>query len=186
MGRDKASLVFEGTSLAERVARLLAEVCDEVLVASGDGERLAALGLPQVADAHPGTGPLGGILAGLRAASNEVVAVVAVDMPFASPAVIRMLASARGDHDAVVPVTDRGVEPLHAIYARTAAAPLAAQLEGGTRAVQRALEGLTVRYVAQDEWREADPSGRFASNVNLPDDLRALRDSAPPAGGPFS
>jgi molybdopterin-guanine dinucleotide biosynthesis protein A len=161
-------------------------VCDEVLVASGDGERLAELGLPQVADAHPGAGPLGGIVAGLRAASNDMVAVVAVDMPFASPAVLRMLASARGDHDAVVPVTDRGAEPLHAIYARTAAAPLAAQLEGGTLAVHRALEGMRVRYVAQHQWREADPSGRFASNVNLPDDLRALRDGTPPAAGPFA
>jgi molybdopterin-guanine dinucleotide biosynthesis protein A len=183
MGRDKASLVFEGASLAERVARLLAEACDEVLVASGDGRRLGALGLPQVADAHPGRGPLEGILAGLLAASNELVAVVAVDMPFASPAVLRMLASACGDHDAVIPVTDRGIEPLHAVYARPAAAPLAAQLDAGTLAVHRALDALRVRYVAQEEWRAADPSGRFASNVNLPDDLAALGPSSTQAAG---
>jgi molybdopterin-guanine dinucleotide biosynthesis protein A len=59
MGVDKASFVFDGQRLGTRVARVLGAVCDEILVASGDGERLAWLGLPQVADAEPDRGPLG-------------------------------------------------------------------------------------------------------------------------------
>src|SRR5262249_12831914 len=77
-------------------ARVLPEVCDEVLVASGDGERLGWLGLPQVPDALPDSGPLGGLVAGLEAATHPHVAVVAADMPFASPAVLRLLASLVG------------------------------------------------------------------------------------------
>ena len=70
MGRDKAGIPFEGGTLASRAARKLAEVCDEVLVASGDGKRLASLGLRQVADATAERGPLGGIVAGLEAAGH--------------------------------------------------------------------------------------------------------------------
>ena len=36
--------------------------------------------------------------------------------------------------------------------------------------VRVALEGLDVRVVTEAEWREADPDGRFAENVNRPRD----------------
>jgi molybdenum cofactor guanylyltransferase len=181
MGRDKASLEFDGEALVARVARRLAACCDQVLIASGDGERLGwvGLGLPQVPDAVPDRGPLGGIVAGLEAASNELVAVVAVDMPFANADLFRLLAADRTDEDAVVPVGVGGPEPLHAVYARTAIVPLSACLDAGVLSVRRALEGLRVRYVEEELWRAADPSGRFASNVNLPNDLLAIRPAAP-------
>ncbi|HWD09331.1 MAG TPA: molybdenum cofactor guanylyltransferase, partial [Actinomycetota bacterium] len=95
MGRDKAVLVYEGEPLVVRVARRLASVCDDVVVASGDGARLGDLGpgLAQVADALAGAGPLAGIVAGLEAARQALVAVVAVDMPDLDTALLSDLAS---------------------------------------------------------------------------------------------
>jgi molybdopterin-guanine dinucleotide biosynthesis protein A len=173
MGTDKAYVEFDGEPLADRVLRTLRSVCDEVLVASGDGRRLAALGVPQVADVAPDAGPLAGIVAGLEASSNELVAVVAVDMPFANAEVLRLLAARWGDEDAVVPVTDRGPEPLHAVYARSAAPALRRHLGSGILAMQRVLDGIATTLVSEEEWRAADPSGRFAFNVNRPEDLEA-------------
>jgi molybdopterin-guanine dinucleotide biosynthesis protein A len=171
MGMDKAAMAFDGEPLAVRVARRLGECCDRVLVASGDGRRLAWLGLEQVADPIPDAGPLAGIVAGLEHAPGPAAAVAAVDMPFASPGVLRLLASLRGDADAVVPVTDDGLEPLHAVYATSAAAALRSELESGVRAVREAIEGLRVRLVERLEWSPADPSGAFARNLNRPADL---------------
>lgn len=171
MGRDKATLTFEGETLARRVAGRLGEICAEVVVASGDGARLGWLGLPQAVDPVTDAGPLAGVVAGLRAASHDLVAVVAVDMPHASPAVLGLLAALHAGEDAVVPWTDRGPEPLHAVYARAAGEVLAAALHRGTRRMQEALEALTVRCVGPEEWRVADPSGRFADNLNRPADL---------------
>ena len=170
MGTDKAALEFDGEPLAARVARVLAEACDEVLVASGDGTRLDRLdlGFPQVADATPGAGPLGGIVAGLERARHPLVAVVAVDMPNASAPLLRLLAEAWSGEDAVVPISPRGPEPLHAVYARTAAPTCRRRLEGPDRSVVGALGELSVRYVGEDEWRTADPGGRFALNLNTP------------------
>jgi molybdopterin-guanine dinucleotide biosynthesis protein A len=172
MGSDKTSPDFlvGGEPLAARALRALDEVCDEVIVASGDGIRMAWLGLPQVADALPDSGPLGGLVAGLDAATHPHVAVVAADMPFASPAVLRLLASLVGGHDAAVPVSPRGTEPLHALYARGTLASFEEALRDGRLSVRVALEGLDVRVVTEAEWRPADPDGRFAENVNRPED----------------
>src|SRR5215510_11310941 len=91
MGRDKATLEFDGEPMLVRVARLLREACDEILVASGDGVRLEAFGLPQVRDAAPDAGPLAGLVAGLDRASNPLVAAVAVDMPYVNAGLIRAM-----------------------------------------------------------------------------------------------
>jgi molybdenum cofactor guanylyltransferase len=177
MGRDKAALRFEGEPLAARVLRCLDEACDEVLVASGDGVRLAWLGVPQIPDAIPGAGPLAGIVAGLERASFDTAAVVAVDMPYANAKLLRFLAGLRTDEDAVAAMTEGGLEPLHAIYSKAAGPALRRMLENGERAVHRALAALRVRQVWPEEWRTADPSGRFARNLNRPEDLQSGRTS---------
>jgi molybdopterin-guanine dinucleotide biosynthesis protein A len=171
MGIDKALMEFEGEPLARRVVRVLDQVCQEIVVASGDGRRLGWLGVPQVADAATDAGPLGGIVAGLEAASHPIVAVLAVDMPYASPALFRLLAETWTAEGAVVPASERGPEPLHAVYSRGAAPELRAALDAGDRAVHRALDRLRVRVVGPEEWRGVDPSGQFAWNVNRPSDL---------------
>jgi molybdopterin-guanine dinucleotide biosynthesis protein A len=172
MGSDKALLEVGGEPLARRVARLLAAVCDEVVVASGDGLRLAWLGLPQVADPVVGAGPLGGIVAGLGAARHDLVAVVAVDMPDANPSVLELLAATWQGEPAVVPRTARGLEPLHAVYAAGAEPALRARLCSGRRSVQAALQALGARVVEAEDWRPVDPLGRFAINLNTPGEVR--------------
>ena len=181
MGADKtaAGFLVGGEPLAARAARVLGEVCDEVLVASGDGRRMGWLGLPQVADALPDSGPLGGLVAGLEAARHPHVAVVAADMPFASPALLRLLASLIGGHDAAVPASAGGTEPLHSVYARIALASFEEALREGRLAVRVALEGLDVRVVTEAEWRDADPDGRFAENVNRQEDREPFVERPP-------
>jgi molybdenum cofactor guanylyltransferase len=171
MGVDKALLEFEGEPLLARVAARLGTVCEEILVASGDGSRLAAFGLPQVADAVPDSGPLGGLIAGLEHAGHPLMAVVAVDMPFASTELLAAMAAMRRSEDAVVPLSADGLEPLHAVYARPAAGTLRSMLAAGTLSLRRALGSLDVTYVDSDVTGRLDPSGRFAWNLNEPGDL---------------
>jgi molybdopterin-guanine dinucleotide biosynthesis protein A len=99
--------------------------------------------------------------------------VVAVDMPDASEAVLRLLANraASAGCDAAVPRTERGLEPLHAVYAKSAAPLLRAAFEAGERSVTKALGALDLLVVEPDEWGPEDQSARFARNVNRPEDL---------------
>lgn len=174
MGADKARLPVGGTPLAVHVARRLEPVCETVLLASGDGERYGDLGYPQVADVQEGGGPLAGIIAGLEVATTELVAVVAVDMPHASADVLRLLADRWRDEQSVLPSDGERLQPLHGIYATTAAEPLRAALVDGIRAVHAALDRLHVTVAGPEVWGRVDPDGRFLTNLNDPGDLAAL------------
>ena len=67
MGRDKALLAWnESTLLDHAVARLRA-ICSDVRILSGAERRYLDRGLPVEIDAVPGAGPLGGIYTGLLA-----------------------------------------------------------------------------------------------------------------------
>lgn len=171
MGTDKARLLVDGQPLVCRVFERVAAVAEDVHVASGDGQRLADLGLPEIPDAFCDAGPLAGILAGLRAARHPLVAVVACDLPEASPAVLAALARCWQGDDVIVPVVAGRAQPLHAVWATTAAEPVAELLAAGTRRVQDALQALRVRRLDAAAWAAADPGARFARNLNRPVDL---------------
>ena len=107
MGFEKALIEVDGEPLVLRVARRLARVADPVLLATGSLGRLGPLGYPEVADERPGAGPLAGLAGGLAASTHELMAAVAVDMPFVSGDLLMLLAALHEDEDAVVPVTAR-------------------------------------------------------------------------------
>jgi molybdopterin-guanine dinucleotide biosynthesis protein A len=165
MGREKATLRIDGERLVDRAVRILRTCCHEVLVASGDGARLGGLEVPQVADAVPDAGPLGGLVAGLEAAAHDLVAVVAVDMPNADPVVLRGLARRWSGQAAVIPRSGGRLQPLHAVWSRSAAHDLRVLLSRGERSVTAVAELLGALVVDADGW------GPFARNVNRPEDL---------------
>jgi molybdopterin-guanine dinucleotide biosynthesis protein A len=165
MGRDKALVVHRGEVLAVALLRTLDTICDDVVVASGDGQRLAVLRRPQVADPLPERGPLAGLSAGLLAARHPLVAVLAVDLPNASAGLLRHLAAAwRPGDAAVVPRADGQLQPLHAIWARSSEPALQRRLRAGQLSVIDACDALTVRVM-----EVADSA--FAHNLNRPEDL---------------
>jgi molybdopterin-guanine dinucleotide biosynthesis protein A len=171
MGTDKALLLFDGEPLVLRVARRMGASASPVLLAPGVRGRLGELGYDEVDDAAEGSGPLGGLVAGLAASPHQLVAVAAVDMPFASPELFTLLARLTGDEDAAIPVTDRGLQPLHAVYSVRALPALRAALGSGHLAMRAVVaERLRVRLVEEGEWQRVQPTGRFALNLNRPED----------------
>jgi molybdopterin-guanine dinucleotide biosynthesis protein A len=174
MGKDKALIEIDGVPLVEVVASRLRRIADPILLASGAPGRCAHLPSAEGGDDPRDAGPIGGLLAGLAESPHDLVAVAGVDMPFVSPELFLLLADLREAEDAVVPVSPSGVEPLHAIYAKAATPGLRRAVMEGRAALRAALEGLRVRLVEAGEWTNADPSGRFAFNVNRPEDLAGL------------
>jgi molybdopterin-guanine dinucleotide biosynthesis protein A len=174
MGREKSLIAVEGRPLVLHVAGLLELACEPVLLAPGRPGRLGPLGYPEVEDLVPDSGPLGGVAAGLAASPHPLVAVSAVDLPFASPALFTLLATLHEGEDAVVPRIGSRLEPLHAVYGTSALPALRDALGRGTLSVTAVLSDLRVRWVDRKEWTRADPSGRFAVNVNTVDDLEHL------------
>jgi molybdopterin-guanine dinucleotide biosynthesis protein A len=170
MGRDKATIVVAGQRLVDRAVAVLGQCCDDVMVAAGS-RPLAVAGARSISDAPSGEGPLAGIVGALGAASAPLLAVIAVDMPNASAPVLQALAGVWDGEPAVVPDVGGHLQPLHAVYAVAWTARLAALLAAGERSPQAALTALGARIAGLEVWGGLDPTGSFATNVNLPQDL---------------
>lgn len=175
MGQDKALLPWGAGTVIGRVASVMQSLFDEVLLVARDPSPYKFLGLPAVRDREEGLGPLGGLEAALRASSNSRLFVVACDMPFLEPALIRYVTSLPAV-SAVVPYLDGRPEPLHALYDRELLPLVERLLAAGERRVQALLAAADVRRVTIEEIRAfADPARVFA-NLNRPEDYqRALR-----------
>jgi molybdopterin-guanine dinucleotide biosynthesis protein A len=181
MGRDKGLLDFGGVPLILHTARMLDPLVSAVTVI-GSPRRYAALGLHAIADAHdskarrgpnaPARGPLAGIATALAATRSRWNLIVACDLPYLSAKWLDWLLSRalRSRGEAVVPRTERGIEPLAAVYRRECVAPMSATLLRGVRKVSDAIEGLRVDFVYPREWRGIDSSGLILRNMNAPGD----------------
>ena len=178
MGRDKGLLELGGVPLILRTARLLESFVSDVTIV-GSPRRYAALGLSAIEDDayaegrdKSRSGPLAGIATALAATNSRWNLIVACDLPYLSAEWIDWLLSraARSRGEAVVPQTERGMEPLAAVYRRECGAPLATALAGGVRKVSDAIKHCRVDLVYPREWRRIDPSGLILRNMNSPGD----------------
>ena len=183
MGRDKRLIEIDGEPMVRRAARALGAGSDSLLIVVTPGRPLAAelvadLGARIVEDRVSDAGPLGGLEVALAEARHDLVVVAAADMPWLAAAVVRhlveRLAAADPATDAVAIATDRGPEPLLAAYRRRVLPTVTRLLDGGERRMTALLEALTVAAIPPAEWRQLDPSGRSARNVNQPADLAAV------------
>jgi molybdenum cofactor guanylyltransferase len=169
MGRDKATLPAVDGTLIAHLARRLAPVVDETIVAGGT-VRPPIEGAVVVVDHRPGLGPLAGMLAGLAAAHHRYVWVVGCDLPDVEPALGGLLLALAADYEAVVPRPDQEPEGVCALYVRELAPRIAALLDAGERSIKSLLDRSTVRYVGLDELLAVDPELRSFRNINTPAD----------------
>jgi molybdopterin-guanine dinucleotide biosynthesis protein A len=175
MGADKALLSFLGQPLILRVLKRLAGLADEVLVTSNQPENYSILGLTPIPDLLPGLGALGGLYTALSAAKCPYVAVVACDMPFASPELFALQLALLREMgvDAVIPRAKRGMEPFHAVYRRETCLPhVRAALEAGKRRVDAWFSQVNIHYLGPAEILPYDPHERAFFNINTPEELR--------------
>ena len=108
-------------------------------------------------------GPLGGIATALRVAGNDVVVVLACDLPDVRPEGVRAVVAAL-DADREADVALPAGEPLHAAWRRRALPAVLAAIDAKTLAVRAALDRLRVTEVAGVD-------RRWLRNVNTPADL---------------
>jgi molybdenum cofactor guanylyltransferase len=135
MGRDKATLVIDGRTLALRTAELLAEVADRCIEV-GRG----VSGLDAVLEEPPGGGPLVATAAGVAVIGIDRPAlVVACDLPRLQTGLLRWLA----DHlspGSVVPLWEGRPQPLCARWSPPALGAVAGLVADGVRSMRTLVE----------------------------------------------
>jgi len=172
MGQDKAWILLDGEPLVRRVANVLAEVADEVIVVAND-PRFESLGFRVVRDRYPAAGALGGIATGVGAASHDAVLVAACDMPFLSAELWRVLVGHAGEADVVIPRIGAEYETLHALYTKACLPAMARALAQDRLRVISFFDEVRVLALEEPELRGADPTLRSFMNVNPPEELAA-------------
>ncbi len=170
MGHNKAVLEVGGRRLIDRLIEGLGQIVSEVMIVADTQAPYAELGVQVVPDMIPEKGALGGIYTATAVATHPWVFVMACDMPFFNPNLIRYLASLRSDCDAVVPYTDDW-EPLYALYAKTCLPHMEQQIHSGDLKAARFLPRVRVRRVGMEELAAHDPHGLSLFNMNTPEEL---------------
>ena len=181
MGQDKALMPFLGRPLIQRVVNRLSPIADEMIVTTNSPDDYRFLNLPLFADLKPGRGALGGLYTALSSAAGEVVAVVACDMPFASPKLIeaasRLLVEAGAD--VVIPDSGGGLEPMHAVYRRETCLPaIESAIEADKWKLISWFPQVKVRTFQPDKVKTYDPSGLAFWNLNTPEEFAEAEELA--------
>ncbi len=178
-GRNKSALLVGGVSILQQQLSVLRSVAERVVIvgARHPGIDVPGLEIEAVPDLVPGGGALGGLYTALTAARSPHVLVLACDLPFVSRAFLRHLATLPGPaHDAIVPRSPDGWQPLCAVYRRALAGRFGERIAAGRLKIADALADVRVREVGPDEIASVEPDERLFLNVNTPGDLaQAIR-----------
>jgi molybdopterin-guanine dinucleotide biosynthesis protein A len=172
MGRDKALLPFGKGTLLDHTLDRLRTVCRDVRILTGREVRYEDRGVPVEMDA--GIGPLGAILAGLERAPGGQGVFLAIDLPFVPSALLAHLVSCLSGHDAVVPVSEKGPEPLCAVYGEACRPHIRRRLESGERKASAFFQDVRVRLVLRAELKDFGEPDLFFHNLNTPEEFERL------------
>jgi len=181
MGWDKALMPFLGRPLILRILERLQSLSNEVFLMANRPKDYAFLGVPVHSDLEPGRGVLGGLYSSLRIATHPFVAIVACDMPFASPALFEheldLIISTGAD--VVIPSTAVGLEPLHAVYRSATCLPvIQAASEAGERKVIAWLPKVKTQILSLGETASYDLDQLVFWNLNTPKDFQLAETQA--------
>jgi molybdopterin-guanine dinucleotide biosynthesis protein A len=181
MGEDKALKPFLGRPLIQRVIERLAPLAGEIIVTTNRPADYQFLGLRLISDLKPGRGALGGLYTAIASAAHPLVAVVACDMPFASSRLIEAMTRllVQEEADVVIPKSEEGYEPFHAVYRRETCLPaIEAAIAADQWKVIAWFPQVKVRALSSDEIKTFDPQGLAFWNVNTPEEFAQAEELA--------
>lgn len=176
MGRDKAGLQLGGQTLIERVLAAVRPLDCPAFIVARQATDHAHLGLSVVPDLFPDTGPLGGLCTALQHASTPALLLLACDLPFLTPRFLRFLIESLGGHQAAVPQSPEGLQPLCAVYTHSCLPAVEAALGQGERRMHALCRQLDLRALAPEEWQPFDPHGLLLCNLNTPEEYQRAQE----------
>jgi molybdopterin-guanine dinucleotide biosynthesis protein A len=171
-GSNKALAALQGKPMISHAVETLETLFTEHLLVTNSPEEYVFTGWNTTRDIYPGAGPLAGIHAALAQVKSDRIFVAGCDMPFLNPAVIRFICTQYKDADVVIPETENGLEPLHALYHKNCLVPVAADLQAGQRRLQHFFSRIKTVIIPWQEIAAVDPNQASFRNINYQHDLQ--------------
>lgn len=175
MKRDKAFLMIDDQLFIDNTVAKAEKHFREVIVVTNRPEAYSYLDIVVTTDLIPKRGPLAGIHAGLTIATYPYSFVVACDMPFISMDLGVLMAQATAGYDAIVPVMDGGLQPLHAIYSKTCIPVIEDNLSKNIRRTTALYEKLKIKQISEKQLEQWGISPWVFFNVNTPEELEIAK-----------
>ncbi|MHB1421508.1 MAG: molybdenum cofactor guanylyltransferase [Bacillota bacterium] len=176
MRSNKAFLEIGKGKIIEETLKKLQPLFAQVIIVTNEPELYSNLSTQLVRDLIHGFGPLSGIHAGITASNHNLNFVMACDLPFIEPDLVRFMIEHAGGYDVVVPQVGNYLQPLHAVYAKSCITPITGCLQEGIAKVVAFYHQVKVNYIGESQIkRYGDPQKMFF-NVNTPDELQVALD----------
>src|SRR5579872_3451481 len=155
MGTDKAFVTLDGRTLLAHALELARTVATDVRIV-GDAAKLAGFA-SVVEDVFRDCGPLGGIHAALRASQTDLNLILAVDVPFVTPALLQYLIKRASDSKAIITVTRAAGnwQPLCAVYRHAFADAAEQSLGSGRYKIDALFKPALTQAIEQEELEAA-------------------------------
>ncbi len=118
MGVDKGLIQFCGKPMLQNVLDRLNPLAEDIFIITEKIDDYQKFGLPIFQDIYKNYGALAGLHSGLINAKNDIVYMIACDMPFADEILFVYMRKILevSEVDVVIPLTEHGHEPMHAVY----------------------------------------------------------------------
>jgi molybdopterin-guanine dinucleotide biosynthesis protein A len=198
MNQDKAWLEIERAPMIGRVAIALKPVVGRLGIVVNDAnpqleryrEFAASCGAILIPDLRDHRGPLGGIYSALtHCARGEAALILACDLPFITTEFLSFLGGVHrrsnsqplsrtigaNSQSVTVPLdSSNRLQPLAAIYDRSALAPVEQMLAANELKVDRLYSRVATRQVGFGEFARLSGAEKFFLNINTPEEYRSV------------
>jgi molybdopterin-guanine dinucleotide biosynthesis protein A len=173
-GENKAFIKLEGAPIVHRIYTLFKELFKEVLIVTNQQELFKNFDSKIYSDLLPHQGALGGLYTGLFFATFQYSFCVACDMPFIKKELVQYILTQIDGEDVIVPRTQDGLQPLHAIYSKTCLDPIKIILDQGKYKIIDFYHQMNVKILEEKDFILLDPLRESFINVNTPEELHSI------------
>ncbi|MDU0202939.1 molybdenum cofactor guanylyltransferase [Paenibacillus sp. MAH-36] len=183
-GKSKALLPIQDQPLLLRQLTEISRICNQTIVVSNEPEAFQLLlasnptpmNVQWVADIYVQKGPLSGIHAAAKAATEQFMWIVGCDMPFISSDAAEAMKQLcqEANVDAVIPVIDGKIHPLHGIYSRLVGSEAEVLLKQEQYRLMGLLDHIDWLPAENAFFEKLKLSSKFVTNVNTPDEYKFM------------
>ncbi len=169
MGVDKATLIYKGNTFLDN---LIGKFNDYDIIVSSNSTDIDLKNIRIVKDHYSDVGPISGILEILKAAKNEYVFIVGIDMQLIDKDIINFLKTYISQENNIICLEDKGnLNPLGAIYSKS----LIKKIENNIQSQNYRLKDLILETGAKIvPLKFSRFSYKTLSNINYPYQYKAL------------
>lgn len=172
-GEPKDRALLNGQSLLEYALKLARTLSPQIAVFSGRNELVLPGNISVYPDIIPDSGPLGGIFTALYYLPTPFIATLPCDMPLLTADVYHLLYANRTADRPVVALSEKGLEPLVAIWPLVAARIVLTNLMTGKLSLRKSLTEMNARHIyLPDALTNYTPD--MMLNINYKKDLQEL------------